>query len=387
MNSDRLQYLFDAFRKSSCTKEELAELNEWYDNLHTGEKIEDVIAEAGSEKQLADQLYQNFFEKASKHQQHKSTVRWWSVAAAAIILITTGLLLYNTIKDDLPKNEIAAMTPILPGGNKAILTLADGTRINLSNSPLGKIYNKNGLLIIKPDSGSLTYSANASLKTVAGNQMQFNSIYVPKGGQYKVTLADGTKVWINSASTFKFPVTSNGKDRSVSLTGEGYFEVAHNKHQPFKVSTADQLVRVLGTHFNIKGYHEDGGISTTLLEGSVQVSSSFSHESKRLMPGQQANISGGSPGISVKKVNVDQATAWKNGYFIFDNQDIRSIMNSISRWYNVDVTFQNGVSQDRFGGTFSRHSNLSEILDNLQELGDVEFQISQQKVVVLKVTK
>ena len=282
---------------------------------------------------------------------------------------------------------MAAVKPILPVRNIAILTLADGTHINLNNSPEGEIYNKNGLSILKTDSGSLTYNTHASLKSVSVNQMEFNSIYVPKGGQYKVTLADGTKVWINSASTFKFPVTSNGRDRSVSLTGEGYFEVAHNKQLPFSVRTADQVVNVLGTHFNIKGYHEDGAISTTLLEGSVQVSSNSLHESKRLIPGQQANISNSSHGIGIKKVNVDQVIAWKNGYFIFDNQDIRSIMNSIGRWYNIDVTFKNGISQERFGGTFSSHSNLSEILDNLQELGDVKFQISQQKVVVLKVTQ
>ena len=376
----------DSFRKSSCTEEELEELDNWYENLNSdGRQIDDLIAKSGGQEQLAEQLYENFSKKVLIHRKSKSKLRWWSVAAA-IVLFASGLIFYKIRQNTDLNNALALNAQILPGTNKAILTLADGTHINLDNAAEGELYNKNGLSILKTDSGSLTY-ITSSASSQADLKMLFNSIYVPKGGQYKVTLPDGTNVWINSASTLKFPVTSNGIDRSVSLSGEGYFEVVHNKHLPFKVLTAGQEVQVLGTHFNIKGYQEENFVSTTLVEGSVRIGKLPAGASKLLVPGQQARTNKRTTDIDITSVNVKQAMAWKNGYFIFDDQDIQSIMKAISRWYDIDVQYVGGISKDRFGGTFSRHSNLSEILVNLQELGDVKFLVQGRKVIVSKVEK
>lgn len=384
MDSDRLQYLFERYRTSNCSEDELEELNQWYEKLHAeGELIDDWIRQAGGEDQLTEQLYHNFSEKIlARRNKFLFSAKWLSAAAAAVILLGTGLLFYK-FRHGFSSDQVdLAQSVILPGTNKAILTLSDGTKISLDDTGNGQVYNKNGLSIIKTDSGSLTYRSYSVQGAVADHQMQYNTLYVPRGGQYRITLPDGTKVWMNSASTLRFPVTSNGRDRFVSLSGEGYFEVAHNKQLPFKVRTADQEIRVLGTHFNVKGYNEEGLISTTLLEGSVQISKLSSGDSKLLLPGQQANTGRGSTGIVLSAVNVDQVIAWKNGYFIFDNQDIQSIMKAISRWYDIDVLYESKLSEDRYGGTFSRHANLSEILDNLQELGNVRFQIKQRKVVV-----
>ena len=219
-------------------------------------------------------------------------------------------------------------------------------------------------------------------QAVTPDRMAYHTLYVPRGGQYKVKLPDGTKVWMNSESTLYFPITSNGKDRQVRLTGEAYFEVAHNKRLPFKVQTGDQLVSVLGTHFNVKGYPEDADIATTLLQGSVRISKLSTGQAKMLLPGQQSNLKQSRKDIDISYVKTDQAIAWKNGYFLFDNQDIKSVMKTISRWYNVDVTYSKNLGNDRFGGTFSRNANLSELLTNLQELGGVRFQITNRNIHV-----
>jgi len=384
MDSERLQYLLECYHNSSCTPQELAELNQWYEQLGTDSKrIDDWISQAGGEQQLAEELFKNFNKKIKPKKNSFLRSLSWQVSAAAVIFILLGIgfLFYTMfIASNGGQTEIAQLV-ILPGKNKAVLTLADGTKVVLDDSKNGEISKQNGVLITKTDSGSLAYHT-VKTPTVTSNKMAYNTLYVPRGGQYKVMLPDGTKVWINSESTLYFPVTSNGKDRQVRLKGEAYFEVAHNKQLPFKVLTGDQLVQVLGTHFNIKGYPEDINISTTLLRGSVEIHQLSSSHSRMLVPGQQSNVTENRNEIDISQVKTDQEVAWKNGYFLFDNQDIKSVMKTISRWYDVDVTYKNTPGDDRFGGTFSRNANLSELLGNLEDLGDVHFQIEQRRIIV-----
>ncbi|ETZ24781.1 FecR family protein [Pedobacter sp. V48] len=383
MDSERLQYLFERYQASSCTEEELEELNDWYEKLGAGNgQIEHLINQAGGEEQLTEELYRNFNKRKNLQKRHQLLSWSWKVSAAAIlILLGTGFLFYKFFPS---RSEVPAelvQVPIPPGKNKALLTLADGTKIILDDSNNGEISHKNGVLITKTDSGSLVYRSEKN-PVVKPDKMAYHTLYVPRGGQYKVKLPDGTKVWMNSESTLYFPITSNGKDRQVRLTGEAYFEVAHNKRQPFKVQTGDQLVSVLGTHFNVKGYLEDADIATTLLQGSVRISKLSTGRAKMLLPGQQSNVKESGKDIDIAYVKTDQAIAWKNGYFLFDNQDIKSVMKTISRWYNVDVTYNNRLGSDRFGGTFSRNANLSELLANLQELGGVRFQVTNRNIIV-----
>ncbi|MBC8984596.1 FecR family protein [Pedobacter sp. N36a] len=382
MDSERLKYLLARYHNSSCTEQELAELNQWYEQLGTDSKqINYWISQAGGEGQLAEELFKNFNKKIKSAKNSFFSWSWQISAAVIFILLTVGSLFYSMFTSPVGVHTEIVQSAILPGENKAVLTLADGTRVVLDDSENGEISRQNGVLITKTDSGTLAYKTS-KMPTVTPNKMAYNTLYVPRGGQYKVMLSDGTNVWINSESTLYFPVTSNGKDRQVRLKGEAYFEVAHNKQLPFKVSTGNQLVQVLGTNFNIKGYPEDTNIYTTLLKGSVKLHQLSSGHSRILAPGQQAKITENRKEIDISQVKTDQEVAWKNGYFLFNNQDIKSVMKTISRWYDVDVIYKNTPGEDRFGGTFSRNSNLSELLGNLEELGNVHFQIEQRSIIV-----
>jgi ferric-dicitrate binding protein FerR (iron transport regulator) len=209
----------------------------------------------------------------------------------------------------------------------------------------------------------------------------YNTISTPKGGQYQVTLSDGSKVWLNAASSLRFPATFSGKERKVELTGEGYFEVAHNKKMPFHVTVNDLDVEVLGTHFNINAYADESAIKTTLLEGSVKVVKG--NETKIIEPGEQASVTTSEDEINVKQqVDLEQVVAWKNGIFQFERADIESVMRQISRWYDIDVDYHGRVSE-HFGGTISRDVNISDVLKMLEMTGGVNFKIDGKKVIVM----
>jgi len=210
----------------------------------------------------------------------------------------------------------------------------------------------------------------------------FNTISTPVGGQYTVVLPDGSKVWLNAASSLKFPTAFTGTERRVELTGEGYFEVAKNKHMPFKVNFNREEVEVLGTHFNISAYPDEAVTRTTLLEGSVRISKN--NIKKILVPGQQAISSMQTGGFNIAEVNTDEAIAWKNGLFLFHNENIRSIMKKIARWYNVDVNYQGSFTNQEYGGRISQSKNLSEILKNLELTGTIHFKIEGRRVTVME---
>jgi ferric-dicitrate binding protein FerR (iron transport regulator) len=197
-------------------------------------------------------------------------------------------------------------------------------------------------------------------------------------------LSDGTKVWLNASSSLEFPVRFIGSQRMVKIVGEAYFEVSHDKKRPFTVVCGNQEIQVLGTHFNVSSYPEDSGTATTLVNGSVRIKNIRSGMLKMLSPGQAAVIQKGSGGIDVFRANIDEALAWKQGYFIFDDQPITTIMKVMSRWYNVDIQYVNVDNTDRFGGTFSKSRNLSETLNNIEELGNVRFDLRPGKIIVKK---
>nr|WP_305121106.1 FecR domain-containing protein [Pedobacter xinjiangensis] len=206
-----------------------------------------------------------------------------------------------------------------------------------------------------------------------------NTIETPKGGEYQVILPDGTKVWLNSASVLTFPARFTLKNRSVKLIGEAYFEVAKDKQRPFQVNLGRTTVEVLGTHFNIAAYHDDPEIKTTLLEGSVKISG-FSKKVV-LQPGEQASVA--NDDISVSHPKLTEVMAWKNGYFSFNNEDIKSIMKKVSRWYDVDVEFVGNISSQQFGGTFNRSKTVEELLAHLEVLGTIKFKMKGRRIIVM----
>ncbi|MDP9080600.1 MAG: DUF4974 domain-containing protein [Bacteroidota bacterium] len=310
--------------------------------------------------------------------------RWFQIAAALLVFGTAALAIFNknisnqTTKKRAADQETAA---IVPGSNKAILTLAGGKTIVLKNAANGLLAQTGAGNVLKTKNGQILYNA-ANKTDVAANQDDINTLSTPRGGTYQVVLSDGTKVWLNAASSISYPVAFTGKERHVTLTGEAYFEVAKNKDMPFYVSTNNVQIRVLGTHFNIAAYGDDNEVTTTLLEGAVQVTKNNAHS--MLQPGQKAIIKNNSDNIDVSEANIEDAMAWKNGYFIFDDDDITGIMKKISRWYDVSVSYKGDVSDQKFGGTFYRSKSITELLQYLGKIGKVHFTIEGRRIIVMR---
>lgn len=302
-----------------------------------------------------------------------------SAAAAVLFIIAFGTWHY-VHKEGSPKVEIGEKRfkdDVAPGGNRALLTLADGTQLSLTDATDGELAQEAGVVITKTEDGQLAYTVIHSDRK--NNEIpQFNSIETPRGGQYQINLPDGSRVWLNAASSLRYPTTFTGKERRVELRGEAYFEVAENMHMPFRVASNNQVVEVLGTHFNINAYPDEGAIKTTLLEGSVNVQ--IGSHSAVLKPGQQALVE---KSIQVRDVDLEEAVAWKNGRTQFSNASIQNIMRMLSRWYDVEVDYKGEMIQTGFGGSVSRSKNISEILKLLELTGDVHFQIEGRRVTVM----
>ncbi|MBN9383881.1 MAG: FecR domain-containing protein [Chitinophagaceae bacterium] len=291
---------------------------------------------------------------------------WWSAAAVLLLLIAGGYILFSGGKDSRQTAASAAM-PIAPGRNKAWLTLANGTHVILDDAGSGNIASQGGVNVIKLDSGLLAYRRDAG----GDAGVVFNTITTPRGGQYQLILQDGTHVWLNAASSLRFPTAFAGKDRQVELTGEGYFEVKHIASRPFRVKVGQQLVEDIGTAFNINAYTDEDMARTSLIEGAVKVSVSSDAAGAGVMlkPGQQAQFPGGKSLSVANNVDIEQVVAWKNGQIAFTNADFSSLMRQISRWYDIDVHYTGAVPKKRFFGLLDRNVYLSAILEYLQANG------------------
>lgn len=311
-----------------------------------------------------------------------SKMQWAS--AAAVLLIGAIALYFYTTPPLKPRVQLFAKD-IAPAGNQAVLTLADGKTISLAAATAGSVIKDAGISITKTADGKLIYEV-AGMPVNASNSVH-NTISTPKGGQWQIHLPDGTMVWINAESSLTYPVTfSKLKTREVTLKGEAYFEVAKEANRPFIVHSPKQDVQVLGTHFNISAYPEDAVVRTTLLEGSVRVSEKEGNEQLLLIPGEQAVLS--NAGISVNKPDVEEVTAWKDGYFMFNNEKQESIMRKVARWYNVDVVFADPAAKEvMYYGTLNRFDKVSKILDKLGQTGEVRFEVLDKKIVVYKQDK
>lgn len=317
----------------------------------------------------------NRIEKAEKPVVPIYRKTYVRVAASILLFLSISVFVANKLKH--PQVKLMAQNhDLAPGGHKAILTLANGAKINLANI-------KNGSLTIQPGAHVNKESGQLAYKAAADNsgpiQISYNTLTTPRGGQYQLTLADGTKVWLNAASSLKYPTAFSGSERVVELTGEAYFEVAHNAKQPFKVKTAGQIVQDIGTQFDINSYADEEAVTTTLVEGSVKI---YSVKGQTMLrPGQQYLSK--ADGSSQLKDDIDtrEATAWKVGMFQFDNADIRTIMRQVSRWYNVDVEYRGTVPASTYHGRISRNSNASAVLQILA-LGGINFTMEGGKIIV-----
>jgi len=305
------------------------------------------------------------------------TRRLWIMAASAAVLalcIIGGLFAVKNRTED--RSERYA-NDVAPGGNRAILTLADGRMIDLTDSKTGELATANGLSIEKAANGLLVFSVmdNGEAKEEGRN----NTITTPSGGQYQVNLPDGTQVWLNAETKFSFPSHFIGKNRWVTLDGEAYFEVSKDKKHPFIVKSKKQEVEVLGTHFNIESYDVSLGTKTTLLEGSVKVKGASGE--KVIAPGEQSVLYSNS--IEVNAVDPALAIDWKNGEFRFKNEPLPSIIQKLSRWYGVQFVMNIRYEQmPSFTGSVSRFDHISEVLKMLEETGNIKFYINGKVVTV-----
>jgi hypothetical protein len=307
------------------------------------------------------------------------------IAASVILVAGLGLLFFIRSRQAVTPVAVTAPKPeqdFTPGGNNAYLVLSNGQKLALNQVRVGQIARQGGYIVIKKDNGQIVYSQDAS-EAQAERSIARNKIVIPIGGQYRITLPDGTNVWMNAASSLEYPVEFTGDMRQVRLTGEAYFEVAKNASMPFVINVDDKVnVNVLGTRFNIMAYEDEDKISTTLLEGAVRVvDRAHPAIGKVLAPGQQADWSDNA-GIRITDADEDEAIAWKEGRFLFVNEDIHSIMRKLARWYDIEVVYESSLKNKSFDGTISRNRNISEVLKLMELTKSVHFTYGDRKIIV-----
>jgi len=337
----------------------------WYDE-HQDDPIEIPASVAKYEKEHHDRILRQIKAQINiTKNRRRHFVRYAIAASLVLVLFSIGMY----VSQKQPRKELrenANQTDVEPGGNKATLTLADGSTINLNVIKDGETLKEKGIEIVKEADGLIAYKAKPMES--GEESIQFNTISTPKGGQYRVILPDGTKVWLNAASSLRYPTAFAGGERKVELTGEGYFEVVHDKKMPFKVATQKQEIIVYGTHFNVNAYMDEPITKTTLLEGSIGIhlkgKASENGSELMLKPGEQSVLSRTSE-VRISHVDILKEVAWKNGIFSFQGSDIHSVMREISRWYNVDVVFEGELPNIKLWGEMDRTVTASEALEIL----------------------
>ncbi|HWK02476.1 MAG TPA: FecR domain-containing protein [Puia sp.] len=308
--------------------------------------------------------------------------RWWAVAAALVLLLGTGT--YSWFQQNRQSRIARAkmLQDAPPGKNGAILTLSNGSQVVLDSLGNGVVAIQGSMQVVLKN-GELVYDSKHQGSGISTQQSDaaYNTMSTPRGRQFHVQLPDGTQVWLNSASSIRYPTVFTGRERKVEISGEAYFEVAKNAKIPFKVKINNNTeVEVLGTHFNINAYSDEASIKTTLLEGSVKVS--LNNKTELLSPGQQAQVSDKDAFIKViKNADLTQAVAWKNGYFSFHEAKLEEVMRQLSRWYDMDVIYEGKVDDRHFGGNIDRSSTASQTLKILEE-SDIHFRIEDKKIIV-----
>jgi ferric-dicitrate binding protein FerR (iron transport regulator) len=381
--------LFRRFIRNECTRQEIEALLAQFNSGNEGILREMIQEQLNKEDEITDLQLPDLSEKEKiiyatllPHLKEKKSVRLWPrIAAAASILLFLSVGAYFIMHKQ-PVHQITKTNDIVPGGNKAVLTLANGKQIVLTSAKNGTIATQGNAMITKTADGQIAYQAMAQGASPSGKEIQYNTITTPIKGQYRVLLPDGSKVLLNAMSSLKYPTKFIGKDRIVELTGEAYFEVVHDKNHPFHVITQGQDVEDIGTHFNINAYDDEPSVKTTLLKGAVQVSLSGSKTQPALLkPGEQT-LATPDHQLSIHAADTSAVVAWKDGNFIFRNQDLKTTMQQLARWYDVEIVYDDIPKDLRIGGNISRSRNLSVVLEAMQETGEIKFKIEGRKVRV-----
>ncbi|PST83665.1 anti-sigma factor [Pedobacter yulinensis] len=368
MNKQEAQKLLEKYLNGTITPQEKV-LFEQLSNRVTKKRLD--RSPDTELHDIGEQIYAKLPQPAQR--PRTNSYRFIAVAAMVILCVSVSLLVFTK-----NKNKPEQVAHLAPGSNTATLTLANGKKILLSNATAASLSEQAGISISKTRKGELVYTVGQSTNL----PVEYNITETPRGGQYRIVLPDGTKVWLNASSSLRYPTRFTGATRGVELKGEAYFQVAHNAAMPFKVKTDKQVVTVLGTHFNINAYPDEPVLKTTLLEGKVKIDAIGKASSGILKPGQQAALTGA--GLTITEGDTEQAVAWKNGYFRFRGERIENVMRKLSRWYNIDVKYDTTSGEEGYYGTISRFKNLSQVLAVLAETGSVHFKIEGRRVTVMK---
>lgn len=383
---ERLSDLLTRYFKGNMAETEAEELSFYLKDDRNNEAIRQILTGLSAEVAPAEvdmaamqRLVRNVKEVSGDRNNIKR-ISFTRVAAAAAVLLMLGIGGYFLLVPSAEK-QIAVKrygSDVLPGGNKAMLTLSDGSTISLEDAQQGSLAQQGGSQVFKSADGELAYNKNGQ----QGEEIQYNTLTTPLGGQYRITLPDGTSVWLNAGSSLRYPTAFTGKDRKVELKGEGYFDVAKNAAQPFYVMLNNGVeVRVLGTQFNVNAYNDEKNIATTLVEGAVLIKNN--EIANVLQPGQQSLASHNNNSLKlVKNADIAAVTAWKEGVFKFNDADIETVMKQLSRWYDIEIVYEGNPVKEYFNGTIPRNVPVSKVLELLELTGLVHFKIEGKRIIV-----
>ena len=396
-NKEYIQTLFQKYLEGKCSRDEIAQLMAWFGPDSSPQFLKFLIKEElqndstpdpemmGKARAYSNHVGERLQRKIGRQKNiaprgllKKIPAKWLSAAAAFLLLAVAGLTWMYTGKSFESSSEVVLHNrygeDALPGTSRATLTLASGATIDLDSAVTGTLATLDGITITKQE-GLISYEIHDPGLTAA--KPAFNTITTPRGGQYRLVLPDGSKVWLNAASSLRYPAHFDNKERIVELSGEAYFEISHEQNRPFIVKSKGQLVQVLGTEFNINAYDNESTVNTTLVNGSVRIRRVRTGTTKVLKPGQQALLSPGS--IRVAAVNTTEYTAWKNGDFLFNETDLHQILRQLERWYNIEVNYNN-IPHRKLSAAISRDKELSGVLYMIESATGLVFTLEERRL-------
>ncbi|MHA4810956.1 FecR family protein [Flavitalea flava] len=389
--SKKMMELAEKWLAGSITEEEKKEFTDWYNSFNDA-GLSLMPEYAPVIKALKEEMLGNIRQRIKNDENKRGLVfqmkRLRFAGAALLLLVASGALVVLLGRNTITGIALQKQTPQsnkdpLPGSNKAVLTLDDGSTIVLDGARTGSLTLQGNTRVVKSRDGQLQY------QSVAGDnpdKISYNTLATPKGGQYKLVLPDGSQVWLNAASSIRYPAVFTGTERKVEVAGEAYFEIVKNASMPFRVLADHRLkaahpmeIQVLGTQFNVNAYADEETIRTTLLEGSVKVAKGGA--SGILKPGQQSRLQENGEMVWIPNADVEKAMAWKNGVFEFGDENLQTILRQIARWYDVEVVYEGSVPTERFTGRVSRNTSLSGVLKILK-LSDIRLTVENNKIIV-----
>jgi transmembrane sensor len=376
MNDKRINLLSEKLFNGTITQDERSELERWYANMGDGVVQIDSYSD---KKKFSQNLFLIISKKAGLSQRKNQSVSKYA-AIAASLMVGMSVAGYFLLKSPV-QNKVTAsgqmVSEVVPGGNKALLKLSNGQVVDLNEANEGQLSTGGREVIHKTSTGQIAYRPLAGSKEDLG----YNTLTTPRGGKFNIQLPDGSVAMLDAGSSITYPAQFGTRERSVVITGQVYFEVVHRSAQSFIVKAGSQIIKDIGTHFNISAYSDEKMVRTTLEEGAVSVTQSGN--TVFLKPGQAAVSGIGAARPQIEVADIEETLAWKNGYFRFHNEPIESIMPKISRWYNVDVKYTGRLPSDGFNGTISRSKSIEKVLNMLQRTGIIHFKVEGRSVTVL----